>query len=78
MANDTFYQLIIFIIAADRCLMFYYHMFGLSVGSLAVKTKGTSVPEAVTYIKNYSQGNRWHHAGVDIPSMEGLQVKYVL
>lgn len=56
--------------------MFYYHMFGLSVGSLAVKTKGTSLPETVTWIKYYSQGNRWHHAGVDIPSIEGLQVKY--
>jgi len=58
--------------------MFYYHMFGLSVGSLVVKTKGTSVPETVFWIKYYSQGNRWHHVGVDIPSIEGLQVNVTL
>ena len=52
-------------------------MFGLSVASLAVKTKGTSTDQTLTWIKYYSQGNRWHHAGVDLPSVDGLQVLIV-
>lgn len=61
-------------LATDRCMIFSYHMFGLSVASLEVKVRGTEMEETVKWIKYYSHGNRWHQAGLDIPSMAGLEV----
>ncbi|VDH92906.1 Hypothetical predicted protein [Mytilus galloprovincialis] len=72
--QKAIYQSNVDLQATDRCMIFSYHMFGLSVASLAVKVRGTEMEETVKWIKYYSHGNRWHQAGLDIPSMAGLEI----
>ena len=52
--------------SVDRCLEFYYHMFGVSIGSLNVylKTNGTLGAPIFSRMKN--QGDTWLRGQVKI------------
>ncbi|VDI82640.1 apolipoprotein(a) [Mytilus galloprovincialis] len=55
--------------AEDRCLKFYYNMFGAGIGSLTVKSASN-----VLWSKNSNQGFSWLAAAINIPSTVNLQI----
>ncbi|CAC5376663.1 PLG [Mytilus coruscus] len=55
--------------AEDRCLKFYYNMFGAGIGSLTVKSTSN-----VLWSKSGNQGFSWLAAAINIPSRVNLQI----
>ncbi|XP_076102523.1 uncharacterized protein LOC143071810 isoform X1 [Mytilus galloprovincialis] len=56
--------------AEDRCLEFYFNMFGSGMGTLTVKSS-----EAVLWTKTGNQGFGWHKASIHIPSTDNLKLR---
>lgn len=63
-----------------KCILsFWYHMFGVSVGTLSVKFSFLDGTQSVRWSRSGSQGNRWRQTKVVIGSRQlfkvcGLQV----
>ena len=52
------------------CLQFAYHMFGTAVGQLTVLTsEGSEKQPSVLWMKQGSQGNRWHQTSIEYTSV---------
>ncbi|XP_021350862.1 MAM and LDL-receptor class A domain-containing protein 1-like isoform X1 [Mizuhopecten yessoensis] len=60
--------------ATDRCLRFWYFMYGNFVGQLAVATSGTTTSKANIWSLSGDQGQTWTQVSVNVPSTEGLQI----
>ncbi|VDI72691.1 chitin synthase [Mytilus galloprovincialis] len=56
--------------AEDRCLEFYFNMFGSGMGTLTVKSS-----EDVLWSKTENQGFSWHKAKIHIPSTDNLKLR---
>lgn len=54
----------------QRCLSFYYHMYGLYMGTLRILVNGTQQ----VFTKSGNQGNIWISGQADIPAVDNLQV----
>ena len=54
-------SLYIFVTADHRCLTFWYHMYGSSMGTLNVLRNGTQV-----WTISGDQGDSWHRADVPV------------
>eukprot|EP00794_Sanderia_malayensis_P012673 gene12673-13974_t len=62
-------------VAAPRaCLKFYYHMYGLYMGSLKVIVRQTDGKETVVWKKSGNQGNIWFKADVSIESTKPYKI----
>lgn len=57
-----------------RCLTFWYHMYGSSMGTMNVYTEGTGVAKAVQWTRTGNQGSTWLEASIDIPRMPDLKI----
>ncbi|KAK3087884.1 hypothetical protein FSP39_012023 [Pinctada imbricata] len=58
----------------DRCLRFYYSMFGQNVGTLNVLMAGKGRAEEIVWTKSGNQGDRWKEAAIFIPSTTDLKL----
>jgi len=47
--------------SGSMCLKFYYHMYGLAIGTLNVIIKGNNVFNA-----SGNKGNKWRRAAIDV------------
>ncbi|XP_071965542.1 MAM and LDL-receptor class A domain-containing protein 1-like [Antedon mediterranea] len=54
---------------SNSCLQFYYHMYGLRIGTLNVIMTKTANDVQVIWTKSGDKGNRWFQGLVDIPMM---------
>ncbi|XP_061166796.1 uncharacterized protein LOC133175702 [Saccostrea echinata] len=68
--------LVSFSIAQERCLKFFYHMYGSTVGSLKVFYKGTDIAKTVAFSRSGDQGNQWIQAEIDIPAVQNLKIDF--
>ncbi|XP_066271844.1 MAM domain-containing glycosylphosphatidylinositol anchor protein 2-like [Branchiostoma lanceolatum] len=60
---------------AERCLTFYYHMYGTSVGTLNVyKISRGQRPQVWT--QSGAQGNQWNYAEIDYDSKYQYQFEF--
>ncbi|XP_078673202.1 MAM and LDL-receptor class A domain-containing protein 1-like [Branchiostoma floridae x Branchiostoma belcheri] len=57
---------------AERCLTFYYHMYGSTVGSLNVY-KVARGQQALVWTQQGAQGNQWNYAEIDYDSKDQYQ-----
>ncbi|KAK7473655.1 hypothetical protein BaRGS_00035133, partial [Batillaria attramentaria] len=56
--------------AGQYCLTFWYHMYGQNVDHLNVYIMaGNSIPSTPFWTKSRDQGNAWHQALVDLPTV---------
>nr|XP_022334538.1 MAM and LDL-receptor class A domain-containing protein 1-like [Crassostrea virginica] len=64
---------------AARCLRFWYHMYGASIGSLNVYqgANGSQIPDQV-WTRNGNQENLWRRATVPLKQLPGKHTKYLL
>ncbi|XP_021366872.1 MAM and LDL-receptor class A domain-containing protein 1-like [Mizuhopecten yessoensis] len=62
--------------ATDRCLRFWYFMYGNSVGQLTVAASGTTTPKANIWSLSGNQGQTWTQVSVNVPSTDGLQIYF--
>ena len=59
----------LFLSSKERCLQFYYHMYGDHIGTLKVTYSPTILSNDVTiWEKSQNQGNQWHLARVNLSS----------
>ncbi|XP_062615614.1 MAM and LDL-receptor class A domain-containing protein 1-like [Saccostrea cucullata] len=65
-----------FATAQERCLKFFYHMYGSTVGSLKVFYKGINISKTVAFSRSGNQGNNWIKAKIDIPAVQNLQIGF--
>lgn len=59
-----------------RCLIFYYHMYGSTMGTLNIKTKQGEVTTTVL-TKSGNQQNTWHKAVIDLPATPRFNVNNI-
>lgn len=62
--------------AQERCLRFAYHMYGSTLGFLAVYYQGSNVGQTLAFLNNRNQGNQWIPVEIEIPVVRNLQVKH--
>ncbi|EDO47787.1 predicted protein [Nematostella vectensis] len=60
----------------QKCLQFWYHMYGPHVDTLNVYTKQNSALGQPVWVRNGTQGNRWRHATVDLTVPQKFQVVF--
>lgn len=61
-------------LATTKCLIFWYNMYGPSVGSLNVYAKTSSLGSPI-WSRNGTQGNQWHQAiGLEIQKNQSFSV----
>ena len=61
--------------SGTKCLIFWYHMYGLHMGTLAVVLKDTATMIETTLLKLYgSKGDQWNKQKVDINATNDFQV----
>lgn len=58
----------------SRCMTFYYHMKGSTMGTLNIYTEGTNTAKSNIWTRSGSQGNDWIKGEVDIPAINGLKI----
>ena len=60
-----------------HCFSFWYHMYGVSVGTLNVyKSTNGSMPGAIMWQLTGNQGNRWQQAHLPISSSVSFNVSF--
>ncbi|XP_069106937.1 MAM and LDL-receptor class A domain-containing protein 1-like [Argopecten irradians] len=69
---ETFYDMP----ATARCLRFWYHMTGTSVGTFAVAISGNNRAKNTIWSEQGDQGSSWIEQTLDIPSMAGLKIYF--
>lgn len=58
------------------CLSFWYHMYGIQIGSLNVYVKtGIAMPSAPVWSKSRNQGQMWNLAQTTIQGTSGYRVR---
>lgn len=57
----------LFLPSGERCLQFYYHMYGGHIGTLKV-IYSSGHKDMKIWEKRQDQGNQWHLARVNLPS----------
>lgn len=61
-----------------KCLQFWYHMYGSSIGSLNIYVKtGTAYPGRQMWTRSGNQGNQWLIGQVSITTSSGFNVSVV-
>ncbi|XP_071131722.1 MAM and LDL-receptor class A domain-containing protein 1-like isoform X4 [Mytilus edulis] len=58
----------------SRCMMFYYHMKGSTMGTLNIYSEGTNTAKSNIWTRSGAQGDDWIKAEIDIPAINGLKV----
>ena len=59
----------LFLSSKERCLQFYYHMYGDHIDTLRVTYSPTLLSNDITiWEKSQNQGNQWHLARVNLSS----------
>ena len=73
---DYLYVAHMFTSVIDRCLGFWYHMYGNGVGTLKVYTRSSASPNTrqPAWSKQGDQGDTWHQAKINIYASNGLKV----
>ena len=59
----------------DRCLVFYYNMYGVDIDELKIYKEGTNLASTVIWSESGNKGNQWVKGYVDIPSVDGLKAR---
>nr|XP_022290319.1 zinc metalloproteinase dpy-31-like [Crassostrea virginica] len=59
-----------------RCLQFYYSMYGADMGSLSVYYQSGTGTRTLAWTRSGDQGNQWHFAQVDFPSVPDFRVSF--
>lgn len=62
-------------LAGDRCLEFYYHMFGSSMGTLNAYLAVDGVPGTPVWTLSGNQGFAWKKASLTVSHAVNSQVK---
>jgi len=57
----------------NKCLSFYYHMYGSSMGTLNVYVGSRKI-----FSKTGDQGNKWHKASVDVTDSSASTVRDII
>ncbi|CAG2219803.1 unnamed protein product [Mytilus edulis] len=58
----------------SRCMMFYYHMKGSTMGTLNIYSEGTNTAKSNIWTRSGAQGDDWIKAEIDIPAINGLKM----
>ncbi|CAC5390031.1 unnamed protein product [Mytilus coruscus] len=58
----------------DRCLRFWYHMYGSTMGTLNVYTENAQGTRIQIFTMSGDQGNQWNEKAIFIPAMDDLKV----
>ncbi|VDI73258.1 Hypothetical predicted protein [Mytilus galloprovincialis] len=58
----------------SRCMTFYYHMKGSTMGTLNIYSEGTNTAKYNIWTRSGAQGDDWIKAEIDIPAINGLKV----
>ncbi|XP_052086300.1 MAM and LDL-receptor class A domain-containing protein 1-like [Mytilus californianus] len=58
----------------DRCLRFWYHMYGSTMGILNVYTENAQGTRIQIFTMSGDQGNQWNESAIFIPAMDDLKV----
>ncbi|XP_063407272.1 MAM and LDL-receptor class A domain-containing protein 1-like isoform X2 [Mytilus trossulus] len=58
----------------DRCLRFWYHMYGSTMGTLNVYTENSQGTRIQIFTMSGDQGNQWNESAIFIPAMDNLKV----
>ncbi|CAG2186533.1 unnamed protein product [Mytilus edulis] len=58
----------------DRCLRFWYHMYGSTMGTLNVYTENAQETRVQIFTMSGDQGNQWNESAIFIPAMDDLKV----
>lgn len=64
------------ITGVDRCLRFWFHMYGSGMGTLNVYKNNNAGVKEIIFTRSGNQGNLWQEADIFIPATNGLQVLY--
>jgi len=59
--------------STKKCLSFYYHMYGSSMGTLNVFVGSRKI-----FSKTGDQGNKWHKASVDVTDSSASTVRDII
>ena len=62
--------------SSQKCLQFWYHMYGLDVADLRVYIKKGSSLGSPLWTRSGDQGNLWRHATVSVTSQTQFQVVF--
>ncbi|VDI15147.1 Hypothetical predicted protein, partial [Mytilus galloprovincialis] len=58
----------------SRCMTFYYHMKGSTMGTLNIYSEGTNTAKYNIWTRSGAQGDDWIKAEIDIPAINGLKM----
>ncbi|XP_076109608.1 MAM and LDL-receptor class A domain-containing protein 1-like isoform X3 [Mytilus galloprovincialis] len=58
----------------SRCMTFYYHMKGSTMGTLNIYSEGTNTAKSNIWTRSGAQGDDWIKAEIDIPAINGLKM----
>ncbi|XP_052085695.1 MAM and LDL-receptor class A domain-containing protein 1-like isoform X2 [Mytilus californianus] len=58
----------------SRCMTFYYHMKGSTMGTLNIYSEGSNTAKSNIWTRSGAQGNDWIKGEVDIPAINGLKI----
>ena len=61
-----------------RCLKFWYHMYGRSVGTLAIFVRSEQGKEILVDSKTGNFGNQWLLAEYEVSSLSSFQVSWTI
>ncbi|XP_062407771.1 MAM and LDL-receptor class A domain-containing protein 1 [Sardina pilchardus] len=53
-----------------QCVSFWYHIYGISIGSLKFITKRPGEEEIVVWMRSGTQGNKWRFADLSFPAAD--------